>query len=374
MIRNKHKRDSIYKTGFLNNPDLKMQLNVSAFIASLSDQERASLLAALQEINGVPFSCIARQELIRAELWFTQRMEQADSKRYSHARTRMWMIFMLLRYAGLRLHEIMILNSENFLFSRGFLEISGRRVVLPRDVAARMGRVWTSWPANNSSNPLQCETSQVRRSLLRCASECSIPAAHLNASSLRRLRGQELEAEGLHPRLVAWYLGKAASPAPYDRDAATYLIETHILTGGKVKTSARNLFRGQIAKINENGILVEVIIKTEADMEISAIITKTSRQSMQLAPGKVINALVKAPWVSILPKEDRAKAADVNCFEGKVDSLQRDEMACEILVTLDKGNQICALYANGASPSSTINAGSQVVVSFSPFSVILTEN
>lgn len=353
----------------------KMKLNINAFIANLAEEERASLLTALQEINGTPaFSNLARQELTRAELWFTRRMEEAASMRYSHARTRMWMIFMLLRYAGLRLHEIMTLEAKNFLFHSGFLEAAGRRVALPRNAANRICHVWNNWPASNGCQPLQCESSQVRRSLLRCASECLIPAARLNASSLRRLRGQELEAEGLHPRLVAWFLGKTPSPAPYDPEAAAYLIEKHIHAGGKMKTSARNLFQGRIAKISENGILVEVILKTETGMEISAIITRTSCQNMQLAIGKMANALVKAPWVSILPKEDRAKASDVNCFEGKVDKIQCDEMASEILATLNTGYQICALYANGASPSSAISAGSPVVVNFSPFSVVLTEN
>lgn len=351
-----------------------MHLNVEAFVASLSEQERISLLAALQGIVRAPFPVLTRQELVRAEVWFTQRMDQAGSERYAHARTRMWLIFMLLRYGGLRLREIMQLRTEDCLFSCNYLLAQGRRVSFGRDIAGRLARVWSTWPGRNSRLPLNCEASQVRRALLRCASACSIANERLNASSLRRLRGQELEAQGLHPRLVAWFLGKSANPAPYSQELADYLVETHIMTGGKVKTSARNFFQGQISKINENGILVEVSLETESGMTLVAIITKTSCASMKLAPGKIVSALVKAPWVSVLPKEDRAKASDVNCFEGKVDSMQRDNMACEILVTLAKGSQVCALYANGASPATSISVGSEVVVSFNPFSVILTEN
>ena len=141
-----------------------------------------------------------------------------------------------------------------------------------------------------------------------------------------------------------------------------------------MKTSARNVFKGQITKVNKNGILVEVGLETESGLGITAIITQTSCQNMQLAPGKVITAMVKAPWVNVLPSDERAEAAPVNCYEGKVESLLRDNMACEILVELSKGAHVCALYANGASPAAEIAPGASVVVHFSPFSVILTEN
>lgn len=351
-----------------------MQQDMKKFVAALSDQERARLFALLQNSSGLHFTLLNRAELIRAEVWFTKRMEQTDSGPYLNARIRIWLIFVLLRHGGLRLREIMSLSGEDCQFSSGKIKVSGREALFAPDIARRIGKVWHSWAGNSKTFPLKCDDSQIRRTMARCAYECHIRTECLNASNLRKARGHELESAGLDPRIVAWYMGKTKNPAPYGLELASYLIENQIIIGGKMKTSARNLFQGQIVSINETGILVDVIVETDSGLKVSAIITKTSKDSMQLAPGKVVYAMVKAPWVSVLPVDERAKAAEVNCYEGKVESVKQDAMACEILVTLNQGNRICSLYANGASPSANIAKDATVVVTFSPFSVILTEN
>lgn len=330
------------------------------------------LLSALQEHAFLQNTAPIRSELNRVENWLWERME--NSRNNNNSRTRIWLIFMLLRYGGMRLREIMALTPQECQFGAGRLQLPDRNVFLPADVALRIDKVWTHWPGSALDQPLLCDASQLRHTLLHCGVVCGVRSMRLNASNLRRQRELELETEGLHPRLVAFFLGKSVDPVPYGRAVASHLIETHIKVGMKMKTSARNVFRGRIVNLNENGILVEVVIETVNGLKVTVVITKTSFQSMQLACGKEVTALVKAPWVNVVPKENRAEAPYVNCFEGKVESVQRDNMACEILVHLECGIQVCALYAGGASPSASIENGSDVVISFSPFAAILTEN
>lgn len=348
--------------------------SMKALAAALTEEQRRELLALLQKSATLPFSTMTASNLACAERWFTRRMAETGAGRYIHSRTRLWLIFMLLRHGGLRLREIMNLAAPDFDFDQCQIMTNGRLVRFSRKVARRIVAIWNAWPGRASSFPLRCESSQVRRAFARCAEACAIPQEQLNARALRRLRGEELEAGGLHPRLAAWFLGQAPTPAPFDTAQANYLLNLHINTEGSVKTSARNSFQGQITKVRENGILVEVELEMEGGLKLVVLITETSRKSLRLAPGKMATALVKAPWVTVLPMEDRAMAPDMNCFEGTVESLQRDALACEIMISLKNGNQVCALYANGAHPSDRIEINKPVVVSFSPFSVILTES
>ncbi|MBD5553071.1 MAG: TOBE domain-containing protein [Desulfovibrio sp.] len=141
-----------------------------------------------------------------------------------------------------------------------------------------------------------------------------------------------------------------------------------------MKTSARNVFHGIVSGISENGILSSVSLETSNKLVVTAIITNTSRKNLNLERGTPAVALVKAPWVSIAPSSGRAAISPGNSFQGEVETIRRDELACEIQVRLDQGGLICSLYANGACPEAEIETGSCVIASFSPFSVILIES
>lgn len=142
-----------------------------------------------------------------------------------------------------------------------------------------------------------------------------------------------------------------------------------------MKTSARNVFQGKVSKIRKHGILAEITVETASGLNVVSMITEASREKMALAEGKLVNALVKAPFVSVVAADDRAAAAASadNCFRGAVEEARSDNLAEEILVRLPQGNLICALYAMGARPDSGVAKGREVLVCFSSFSVILTE-
>lgn len=141
-----------------------------------------------------------------------------------------------------------------------------------------------------------------------------------------------------------------------------------------MKTSARNMFGGKISEITEKGILVNVTLETEKGLNVTSIITSTSRKSLNLEKGSAVTALVKAPWVTVLAENERATAGPENCFEGIVKSINRDAQACEMVIELPEGTELCSLYANGAAPSTAVSEGARVLACFSPFAVILTVN
>jgi molybdopterin-binding protein len=67
-----------------------------------------------------------------------------------------------------------------------------------------------------------------------------------------------------------------------------------------MKVSARNLIPGKIKAITQGAVNSEVIIEVSPGIEVVSIITKHSVESMGLAVGSSVKAMVKASNVMIV--------------------------------------------------------------------------
>lgn len=352
-----------------------------SFLNSLDEDDRAWLL---RQLLGKSRSAhisrkYARSALMEAEILLFKRIGAAKTPQSMLPRARLWLIFMLLRYGALRPREISALSTKDLSLRDGLVRIggeSGREVWLPLEASRRMQHI--IWRLPEKPDLLHCDAGLVRRSLRQCAQMCGIPADALSPSALRKNRALELELSGLPYSLINLFLGRKSrnSALASGFENPGLILKTHIQEEQIMKTSARNVFQGKISKLRQKGILAEAGIKTSSGLEVISIITETSYKSLALSEGKVVNALVKAPFVSVIPADERAVAAGCaeNCFKGVVEEIHADEMAEEIIVALPEGNVICALYAHGAKPSREVAKGKEVLVCFSAFSVILTED
>lgn len=356
--------------------------NPHKLLKCLSAGERGELMHALMSGRAISGDTVREPvspaALLGVEYWFWNQIKTATTTKHANARLRMWFIFMFLRFGGLRLGEIFDLRDEDVDFRAGVIHVKGahdRWIPFPLAPARRMGSAWRDWISPVAlAKPLRCDASLVRRQLAKCAEDLGMAPNLLNASSLRRNRALELAAEGLHPTLIAIFLGRSNDNGIFRAEEVQNLITKYIQKETAMKTSARNVFSGKITGLREKGILVEVNLETSDGLKVTSVITNTSRKTLDLKEGKGITAIVKAPWVTVFPESERARCGLDNCFQGKVENVKRDELACEILVVLPQGNGVCALYANGAQPEECIQEGAEVVATFSPFAVILTEN
>jgi molybdopterin-binding protein len=66
-----------------------------------------------------------------------------------------------------------------------------------------------------------------------------------------------------------------------------------------MKISARNLLKGKIKTVKPGAVNTEVVVELPGGAEIVSIITKASADSMSLAPGKEVYAIIKASNVMI---------------------------------------------------------------------------
>jgi len=65
------------------------------------------------------------------------------------------------------------------------------------------------------------------------------------------------------------------------------------------QVSARNLLRGKILHLNQDGVNTEIILEIAPTVEITAVITTTSAQRLGLQVGKVVYAMIKSSNVMI---------------------------------------------------------------------------
>lgn len=66
-----------------------------------------------------------------------------------------------------------------------------------------------------------------------------------------------------------------------------------------MKLSARNVIKGKVKGVNTGAVNSEIIVEIPGGTEIVSIITKSSADSLKLAPGKDVYAVIKASSVMI---------------------------------------------------------------------------
>ena len=66
-----------------------------------------------------------------------------------------------------------------------------------------------------------------------------------------------------------------------------------------MKISARNVFKGKVKQLEHGAVNSEVVVELPGGTEVVSIITKRSAESMDLAVGKEVYAVIKASNIMI---------------------------------------------------------------------------
>jgi molybdate transport system regulatory protein len=127
-----------------------------------------------------------------------------------------------------------------------------------------------------------------------------------------------------------------------------------------MKTSARNQFLGRISKVKHGPVNAEVIIDIGGGDEIAAIVTVASVENLGLVSGKEAYALFKAPWVILMPAEDKTKTSARNRLCGTVSRVHKGPVSSEVVVDLPGGKQVVAIVTGESVDSLKIKAGTKM--------------
>ncbi len=369
---------------------------------SLKDCDRHFSSCCEQKQDAYPRACrlftvsegvrwLNKHQLEQLTASFRSWLEASRDNRTRRSRERVYLAFLLLRYSGARLGEVLALDERrNFDYLRKVVMIDDctadggvREVPLPEDVVECLREyciqyeVDTSVQSKTAERLFDLDQGFLRRKFYEQSSRCGLPKDLLNPRVLRNSRAIELLQGGMPMRAVQAILGhtKADFTASYvtlAQNDLRHIINQHCHQEFGMETSARNTFHGEVTSVVTNPVMSEVTLKTSAGYEVVAIVTNESRKKLGLSEGRKASAMVKATWVLLekttLPMQTSAR----NAFPGVVTNIICDDVVVEVSGKLGDGTPICALITVASFEKLGIGTGDSFLFMFKAMSVIIS--
>nr|1H9J_A Chain A, MOLYBDENUM-BINDING-PROTEIN [Azotobacter vinelandii]1H9K_A Chain A, MOLYBDENUM-BINDING-PROTEIN [Azotobacter vinelandii]1H9M_A Chain A, MOLYBDENUM-BINDING-PROTEIN [Azotobacter vinelandii]1H9M_B Chain B, MOLYBDENUM-BINDING-PROTEIN [Azotobacter vinelandii] len=141
--------------------------------------------------------------------------------------------------------------------------------------------------------------------------------------------------------------------------------------GSHMKISARNVFKGTVSALKEGAVNAEVDILLGGGDKLAAVVTLESARSLQLAAGKEVVAVVKAPWVLLMTDSSGYRLSARNILTGTVKTIETGAVNAEVTLALQGGTEITSMVTKeavaelglkpGASASAVIKASNVIL-------------
>lgn len=320
---------------------------------------------------------------------FEEWVRDARDDRTKRSRERVLIVFLVLRYTGARLGEVLSLDEHADIdFDRGEVFIGGREntrdvraVPLPQDVLTCI-RQWLEQNGNSGGGAkgerlFALDQGFLRRKFYEQMKRSGIAKDLLNPRILRNSRAIELLQGGMPMHAVQSLLGHTktdftASYVTLADDDLRNIIHHHCNKEFGMETSARNSFSGVVTKVVANPVVAEITIRTESGYEVSSVITRMSCDKLGLAEGKRASALIKAPWVMLEKAATPTSSSARNTFPGVVTHVVSDDVVADVQGKLMDGTPVCALITAESLRKLNIGVGDSFFFMFKAMNVIIS--
>ena len=331
--------------------------------------------------------CLDTMQLSRLEQAFRDWARDAPRSDVRLSRRRILLIFLLLRYTGARLNEVLALDPfrdidlhrQMVVFGRAEADPDGpaREVQLPEALAREIRLALDDGAFRESlGNLFQVDPGHVRRKFYERAQACGFPKELGGPDALRRSRAVEMLQNNLPLPVVQRILGQSTpnltaalvSFSEADmQEVARFFLEKE---SGR-KTSARNSFFGKISRLKKGDIQARVEMVTLGGDRVTTVITNDSLARLGLKVGKLITAEVKAPWVVLQKGDAEPECSAENRFKGTIARITRGRVTTEYVVQVADGMQLCSLVSSDISRSMNLQPNDPVWAFFNCFAVVL---
>jgi molybdate transport system regulatory protein len=331
--------------------------------------------------------CLDAVELNRLEQAFRTWATQAVREDVRLSRRRILIIFLLIRYTGAKLNEVLALNprvdiasDRPCVFFPAAPDDAGlsKREVRVAEALAKEIRSALAGPAMQDAGeaPLRIDPGFVRRKFYERAQTCGFAKRLGGPEMIRKARAVELMQANMPLPAVQMLLGHStpnltSAYVSFSREEISKVTQFFIERESSRKTSARNSFFGKIRTIQRGDIQSRIELTTLSGQPVITIITNDSLERLGLHEGRLVTAEVKAPWV-ILQKSDRAvESTAENRFAGVVKQIREGQISSECVVGLADGTELCAIVTTESHRGLDLAEGDAVWALFSSFSVVL---
>ncbi len=340
-----------------------------------------SRILSLQEESPV----LDTVQLNKMEQSFRLWVSESARKDVHLSRMRILLIFLLIRYTGAKLNEVLTLNPfrdidykrSTAVFGKRRGSRSTREVGIPETLTEEIGAALKAASFKQYlGNLFHVDPGHVRRKFYERAKRCGFPPASGSPDGIRKSRAVELLRSNMPLPVVQKMLGHATPnmTASYvtfaDEDmqqVAKYFIEKE----SRRRTSARNSFFGRISSIRKGDIQSTVEMTTTGGDRVTTIITNDSLMGLGLKPGSLITAEVKAPWVILQKSDKEPESTAENRFSGTIVRINKGRITSEVVVRIADGTDLCSVVSADSSRKMGLKEKDRVWVTFNSFSVVL---
>ena len=332
--------------------------------------------------------CLDTAQLQQLEVSFRDWVTQHPRQDIRLSRQRILMIFLLIRYTGAKLNEVLALNlfldidfeCQEIRFKNQGPEGQNylRKVPLSLPLCSEVRGLVHDHPFRYflTCRP-KVDPGFLRRKFYERAEACGFAKKLGGPEMIRKARAVELMKGNMPIPAIQNMLGHSSPNltsayvtfSPDDLQAVT---RRYIQRETALKTSARNLFFGKIQAIQEGSVQCLVTVTTVSGDALTAMITHHSLKQLGLIEGLMVAAEVKAPWIIIQKgARDSGSSAD-NRFEGIVHEIRTGKVNTEFTIRISDGTLVCAVVSARAARELSLDLNDAVLVLFNCFAVILT--
>lgn len=291
------------------------------------------------------------------------------------SRKRVLLIFLLIRYTGAKLNEILTLHpltdidctKRIVLFHKGDAQNGNTRQVQIPELLADEIKNTLSELRHSSGTPelFKIDPAHVRRKFYECAEAAGIPRELGTPEAIRRSRGVELMQRNVPLPVVQKIMGHAtpnlaASYVEFSDEEIRKVERFHIERENKRKTSARNAFYGKIDQVKTGDVQAAIEIMSIEGHRIHSIVTRDSQSGLGLSPGCWVAVEVKAPWVVIYKGIEEPACSAENRFKGSVIRVITGKINSEVVIKISDTTELCSILTEKSRESLEIQKGDSV--------------
>jgi len=286
--------------------------------STLSDQQLSYLKTINQGrivSNPDQDRCLDTVQLNSLEQSFRDWADTSPRMNVRLSRRRILIIFLLIRYTGAKLNEVLTLNPfedidtdrQLVYYSKGEVDKgTAPRVVQISAALSHEIKEALSKPSFRGlfQNRFIVDPGFVRRKFYERVESCGFPKRLGGPEMIRRARAIELMQGNMPLTAVQMMLGHStpnltSSYVSFSEDEIQQVIKIFMERESSRKTSARNAFFGKIISIQKGDIQAFVKLFTLGGHSVTTVITNDSLEMLGLKTGSLVGAEVKAPWVML---------------------------------------------------------------------------
>lgn len=333
--------------------------------------------------------CLDSVQLELLEQAFREWAANSPRTDVRQSRRRILLIFLLIRYTGAKLNEVLALDPltdidfdlQAVYFGRAVSNAggraAGREVHVPEGLSEEL-RTALITPdfKSGESKTFAVDPAFVRRKFYERAASCGIVKRLGGPEAIRKARAVELMRGNMPLPAVQAMLGHStpnltSSYVAFSGEDIRELTRLFVERESARKTSARNAFFGKIFAIQQGDIQSRVELTTIGGHSIVTTITNDSLERLALKEGRLITAEVKAPWVTLQKGAEKPVTSAENIFHGVVTHINQGVMASEYVLRIADGNELCAIVSSESAKMLGLRERDRVWALFNSYSVVL---